>query len=183
MNRILVPLFAAAAVLALIGGYWWLSGSGSSEVSEGVPASGGGTSGSTGSVEPGSPGTGSPDMGASEPAQPDPDKQPSTSGPTAVVIDSFYRYGARRLAINYTIGVPECYGTIDEPVVEETGTAVTVTLTRIPPKHDEDIACIEIALLKSVDIRLASPLAGREVLDGSFTPPQPVRRTPAAPGP
>jgi hypothetical protein len=64
--------------------------------------------------------------------------------------------------------VPECYGTVGDPVVEETAEAVTVTLPKIPPKNArDDVVCIDIALIKSVDIELDAPLADREVRDGS----------------
>jgi hypothetical protein len=69
--------------------------------------------------------------------------------------------------VHYTIGVPECYGKIAEPQVEETDRAVTVTLTRVPPKDTGEIACIDIALSKTVDIHLAHPLGNRVVRDGS----------------
>lgn len=184
MKRWLVPLAAAAAVLVLLGGLWWLAGpdsqnpdtafaggdtdSSSSGVSDGPP----------GSVEPGSPGSGGGSDGSpgSEPgSEPGLEPTPGTVGPApkqtnpmGVVIDSYHAYDADSLAINYTIGVPECYGEIGVPEVEETSRSVTVTLTRIPPKQSEDTVCIEIALLKTVDIELSSPLGDRVVRDGSF---------------
>jgi hypothetical protein len=49
----------------------------------------------------------------------------------------------------------------------ETPDAVVVTLPKRPPKNDRDVACIDIALTSSVDIRLDAPLGDRQLLDGS----------------
>ena len=184
MKRVLIPLLAAAAVLALVGVAFWLGAAGDDETDQASFGSGdtatgsdGGSTGSdgaTGGGVPGDDGSAVPgDTGMDEPsdgARP-PGGDPTPSGPLAVRVDSYYQYDARRLALSYTIGVPECYGTIDEPVVEETPTTVTVGLTRVPPDNAGDVACIEIALLKSVDIVLDAPLGDRRVLDGSFDPP------------
>jgi len=50
----------------------------------------------------------------------------------------------------------------------QTSDAVVVTLERIVPKKGDDIACIDIALMKSVDVHLDAPLGDRAVKDGSF---------------
>lgn len=190
MKRVLIPLLAAASVLALVGVLFWLAASGddpndrasfgSGDTATGSDgATGGGVPGDAGSVEPADPGTvtaGDPDV-PDEPAASD----PTPSGPLAVPADSYYQYDARRLALSYYIGVPECYGTIDQPVVEETPRTVTVTLTRVPPDDVGDIACIEIALFESVDIELSAPLGDRRVLDGSFEPPVKVQESPRPP--
>jgi len=169
MKRWLVPLAAAAAVIMLVGGLWWLAGPGSRSAD--TSFAGGDTNGSS---EPGSPGAdggsdGSP--GVEPGVEPSPgtvEPAPKQTNPMGVVINSYHAYDADSLAINYTIGVPECYGKIGVPEVEETSRSVTVTLTRIPPKQSEDTVCIEIALLKTVDIELSSPLGDRPVQDGSF---------------
>jgi len=100
-----------------------------------------------------------------------PPTDPTVDGPTeptAVRVDSYHlNHDRRQVTLSYTIGVPECYGEIDLPKVVETSQSVTVTLNRVPPKQDADVACIEIALLKTVDIWLAEPLGDRIVLDGS----------------
>ena len=181
MKRWLVPVAAAAAVLMLLGGLWWFAGPNSR--GDESSFAGGDTGSSPGSGrepggrepgggEPGFPGTGDPltDPLTDPPTDP-PTDDPATApvDPMAVVIDSYYLHDdGRRMSVSYTIGVPECYGTITEPKVEETDASVTITLTRIPPKNLGDVACIEIALLKTVDIRLGAPLGDRVVLDGSF---------------
>ena len=76
-------------------------------------------------------------------------------------------YGGTRLALNYTTGVPECYGKVGVPMVEETSDDVTVTLPKLPVKQRADVACIDIALSKSVDVLLSEPLGDRVVRDGS----------------
>ena len=129
----------------------------------------GGTGGEPGQGEPGFPGSGDPLL------DPPTDDPLPDVGPRAVIVDSYQvRDDGRRLTVRYTIGVPECYGTIAEPQVEETPSAVTITLTRIPPRNLGDVACNDIALLKTVEIRLESDLGHRAVLDGSTG--QPVRR-------
>ena len=154
----LIPLAAAAAVVLLFVGVRALM-SPTEDPAGSPPVAGGGSS-----AVPGDPGSSS----AEPPLGTDP-SPPQSTNPMAVVIDSFYKYDERRLAINYTIGVPECYGTIARPEVVETRRSVSVTLTRIPPKDlNKDTACIEIALLQSVDITLEAPLGDRTVLDGSF---------------
>lgn len=170
MKRWLLPLIAAVTVLALVGGLWWLAGSGTDGDGGATDGSvaGGGSSG-----EPGGGGSEPGDRGSELPGSPPADQQPPEPEPTmtnprGVRIDSYYAYDERRLAINYTIGVPACYGTIDRPEVTETRRSVTVTLTRIEPTGKDDVACIEIALLKSVDIVLSEPLGDRVVRDGSF---------------
>ncbi|HSE70368.1 MAG TPA: hypothetical protein VLA97_06390 [Nocardioidaceae bacterium] len=159
MRRLVVPLVSALAVLVLVAGVWWVAGPGSSG-GDGSPAAGGGSS-----AQPGSPGTGVPGSppGNQEPIKP----APTVRSPFAVPVESYFKYDERRLALNYTIGVPECYGEVEQPVVEETEETVTVTLTRTEPPRSKDRACIDIALMKSVDITLAAPLGDRQVLDGS----------------
>lgn len=72
--------------------------------------------------------------------------------------------GPRRLRIEFYGGVEECEG-LDRVEVEETRRAVTVTLFvgRVPTAE----ACIEIAVLKSVTVRVDAPIGERDILDGS----------------
>jgi hypothetical protein len=97
--------------------------------------------------------------------------EPTPVNERAVRIDSFVlEPGADgdRLALNYMIGVPECYGTLERPVVIESDVSVVVTLTRELPASPAE-ACIEVALQQTVRVALAGPLGDRSVLDGSVT--------------
>ncbi len=71
--------------------------------------------------------------------------------------------GPRRLSIEFYGGVEECQG-LDRVEVEETRRRVTVTIFvgRVPDAE----ACIEIAVLKAVTVRLDRPLGDRELVDG-----------------
>jgi hypothetical protein len=173
-RRWLVPLLAALAVLAIVAVLWaQRPGAGGGDVGY----AGGGDSGQgsppSAGTEPGSPGS----PGVVEPLPPA-DGAGSGGGGGAgdgsgtvdagsIAVTSFYSYDATHLAVNYTNGVPECYGKAGVPRVEESMDAVVVTIPRIPVKHRSDRVCIDIALLSSLDITLDAPLAGRPVLDGA----------------
>ena len=164
LGRWLLPLGAALAVLAVISVVLWQQG--------GDPAEGGfaGSTPPSASAVPGSPGTGVP--GSPGPDVPDGGLTPAPGpelppGPDTQAIDSYFAYGGTRLALNYTTGVPECYGKVGVPMVEETSDDVTVTLPKLPVKQRADVACIDIALSKSVDVLLSEPLGDRVVRDGS----------------
>jgi len=152
-----VSVVVAAVVAAVVLGLaWTLAGTGS------------GDSGDTAGPVPGRSGD-----GASAPsASPGGSSDPSAGGPSGdgraepVPISSYHPYDARHLAINYAIGVPQCYGTIREPAVVERDDAVVVTLSRVPPRN-QNLACIEIANRKSVTVTLSEPLGDRRVVDGS----------------
>ena len=165
-RRWLIPLAAALAVLAVVAALW-----------QQRPGASGGDVGFAGS---GDSGQGSPPSAGTEPGAPGPPGvvEPAPAGPTdgtgsgevdrgRIAVTSFYRYDATHLAINYTNGVPECYGSAGVPRVEETADAVVVTIPRIPAKQRAGRACIDIALLSSLDITLAEPLGERPVLDGA----------------
>ena len=170
--RWLVPLMAALAVLAVVGVFWQVRPG--SEQDAGFADGGDAGQGSPpyAGTEPGSPGIGepSPDEPGSSPGS-GTGSSPGTGSADvdqgAIAVSSFYSYDATHLAINYTNGVPECYGDAGTPKVEESPDSVVVTIPRIPVKSTGDRACIDIALLSSVDVALDAPLAGRPVLDGS----------------
>lgn len=165
VRRWLLPLLAAGAVLAVVAGIWLQRpGGGSDELG---PAAGGG-------------GGDSPPYSGSEPGNPGPDgpvplpdmtttPEPGVSAPRHLIaVNSYYRYDARHLALNYTNGVPECYGSAGDVRVEESSSTVTVTIPRVPPSaKDDEVECIEIAMLLTLDITLDEPLGDRVVLDGS----------------
>jgi hypothetical protein len=164
-RRWLVPLLAALAVLAVVAVMW-----------QQRP---GGSGGDSGAAAGGDAGQGAPPYAGSEPGSPAPpgvaEPGPGGSGPGgsgdvdagAIPVSSFYRYDATHLAINYTNGVPACYGRPGVPRIEESADAVVVTIPRIPAAKSGDRACIDIALMDSLDITLESPLDGRRVLDGA----------------
>jgi hypothetical protein len=159
-RRWLVPILAAVAVLAVVGAVW-VTMQGSSDPEPGA-AGGGGSPPSAGS-EPGSPGSDLP--GNDDPVSPAPGGGDVDEGTIAAT--GYHQYDETRLALVYTNGVPECYGTAGTPRVEETDRAVVVTIPRTPPTGDKDTACIDIALIEKVDITLDAPLGDREVRDGS----------------
>lgn len=173
VQRWWIPVLAAVAVLAVIavgvgvlaspgsddgsGGY----ADGGSEPGQGAPPYSGTEPGDPGSApggEPGDPGSEVPpvDDGAGRPAD-----------PGLIALESFYRYDARQLALNYYNGVPECYGKAGEPLVEERDDRVVVAVPRTPPTAPKDTACIEIALAGSVKVTLSKPLGDRPVVDAA----------------
>lgn len=164
VRRWLVPLVAALAVLVVVGVIYQQRPEATGEdvgfagggdgAGQGSPPYSGSDPGSVGGVEPVEPPTG------------DPGDLPDVAL-GMIAVDSFYRYDATHLALNYVNGVPECYGDAGTPRVEETADAVVVTIPRTAVENDGDRACIDIALLGSVDVTLSSPLAGRPVLDGA----------------
>jgi hypothetical protein len=184
------PLLAAVAVLAVLA-VMWHQRSGGSGVETGVAVAPGGDASDARPPYPASTPEGrSLDTPIPIPDLPSPPK-PARPVPAAVLddmvaVDSYHQYDARHLALNYSIGVPECYGTAGTPRVEQTPEAVVVTIPRIPPKPgDDDTACIEIAVLLSVDIVLDEPLGDRPVLDGArdrASVPETVTAYPGGPG-
>jgi hypothetical protein len=99
--------------------------------------------------------------------------EPAPSREDGVRIDGFVREDGSGIALNYTTGVPECYGTLDTPQVLETSAAVTVTLTLRPPEQPAQEPCPDLAMLRTVRVQLGAPLGDRSVLDGYYA--QPVR--------
>ena len=175
LRRWLVPVGAALAVVLVVSVVAWAQRPGGSDGSDGGPGFGTQPAPPSASSEPGSPGQGGGTSG--DPGRddlpggglspvPGPDEiPPATSGWQAV--EGWFPRDETTLALNYATGVPECYGTVGEPSVEETARTVTVSLPKIAPKDDRDVACIDIALLRSVDVTLSAPLGDRVVRDGS----------------
>ncbi len=69
------------------------------------------------------------------------------------------------VTILFTSGVEPC-AVLDHVTVDE-GDAVTITLYEGHDPDAGDVACIEIAVLKSVTITLDHPLDGRAIVDGA----------------
>lgn len=158
-----MPVGAALAVLLVVAAVWWSQRPGDEAAAPGA--------GDTPSVtEPGQPGGGTtgdpgePEVPGMTP-EPGPDSPPPVAGTQA--IEGYFPRDERTLAINYVTGIPECYGEVGEARVEETADAVIVTLEKSPPKNTRDVVCIDIAVMRSVDVTLESPLGDRVVLDGS----------------
>lgn len=164
VQRWWVPALAAVAVLAVIAvGVGVLSSSGPGGTDRGV--AGGGSE----------PGAGAPPYSGTEPEEPgepggvpgDGDGDPRPADPGLIALDSFYRYDARHLALNYYTGVPECYGEAGEPLVEERDDRVVVALPRTPATAPKGTACIEIAIAGSAKVTLSEPLGDRRVVDAA----------------
>lgn len=173
MQRWWVPALAAVAVLAVIAvGVAAMRSPGANDE---AGFSGGGDDGAGAppysGTEPGSPdepvevpgggvdGEIPPDDGAAEPRQP--------GDPSLIALDGYYPYDARRLALNFYNGVPECYGRAGVPQVEEHADRVVVAVPRTPATAPKGTACIEIAVAGSVEVTLEAPLDGRAVVDAA----------------
>ena len=172
-RRWLLSVVAALVVGAVVVAGWWFtqprSGVGDSAAdTAGVAsgsAAGGGTSGDPGPAGPAGPAGG--------------DDQPAV-GRDPVLVDQGVRvdgYAVRghRVVLRYTTGVPECYGDVAVAQVAEEDDAVTVRLVTVPPRRTAE-ACIDLAVIGTVAVRLAAPLGERQLLDGAFEPAVLVRR-------
>lgn len=129
-----------------------------------------------------------PDVAASRPSPTDPDSPVSHTpdpnepipSPTASRVEPqpgqidvrpipwerYDKHGPKTLEFFFWSGVEPCY-VLDRVEVEESEERVKVTLFQGRTETDEDIACIEIAVEKSVVVELDAPLAGRKVVDGA----------------
>jgi hypothetical protein len=70
------------------------------------------------------------------------------------------------LDVRFWGGVEPCF-VLDSALVEETAETVTITLSAGSDPARPGVACIEIAIWMSVEVRLASPLGGRAIRDGA----------------
>lgn len=115
----------------------------------------------------------------------DPPTSPATTTldtlPTGTFrIDSYHLSDPSHLLLNYTTGVPACYGKVGVPQVVTDAGAVTVTLPRLGPAPHKGVACIDIVQVRSVAVTLQDDLGDRAVRDGSRGGAQVPRGT--APG-
>lgn len=165
VQRWWIPVLAAVAVLAVIAvGVGVLSSSGADD--EAGQGGGDGAPPYSG-TEPGDPGS-APPGGADGEVPPDGDGDTGRpADPDLIALDGFYPYDARRLALNYYNGVPECYGKAGEPRVQEQADRVVVAVPRTPATAPKGTACIEIAVAGSVEITLSEPLGERRVVDAA----------------
>ncbi|WP_248962285.1 hypothetical protein [Sphaerisporangium perillae] len=72
----------------------------------------------------------------------------------------------RRLTITWWSGVEPC-NVLDRVKVRETSRRVTVTLYEGQAPNARNVACIEIAVLKSTTVKLKKPLGHRKIVDGA----------------
>lgn len=72
----------------------------------------------------------------------------------------------RALRVTYWSGVEPC-NVLDHVDVEYSASKITVTLYEGHDPDEADVACIEIALLKAVVVRLEEPVDGRKIVDGA----------------
>ena len=72
--------------------------------------------------------------------------------------------GPRTVRVEFWGGIEECEG-LDHVDVDETQDRVTITLFtgRVPTAE----VCIEIAVLKAVDVTLDTPVGDRDIVDGA----------------
>lgn len=93
--------------------------------------------------------------------------RPGMSGVTARPFESWQlEDDGVTLLIEFWSGVEPCY-VLDHVDVASDEDTVTITLFEGHEPQDEDVACIEIAVLKAVRVTLDEPLGDRQVVDGS----------------
>jgi hypothetical protein len=107
------------------------------------------------------PGEGGPGRPSAEPAEP----QPGQADVHPVAWDRAKPNGDV-VRVFYWSGVEPC-NVLDHVRVRETSSEVTITLFEGRTKTEEDVACIEVALLKYTDVRLDSPVGDRTIEDGA----------------
>jgi hypothetical protein len=95
--------------------------------------------------------------------------------PNTIAIADAHLDAQGHLVLGYFVGLPGCYAQLDHVDLVETAAKVTVTLVLGPdPQVPADTACPDIAMGKSAQVTLTSPLGGRTVVDGSTGDPVPV---------
>jgi hypothetical protein len=132
-----------------------------------------------GASEPGAQ-PGDPDSPVSDTPDPNAPSEPNT-GPSfvtpqpgqadvrAINWDRAKVLGPRQVRVRFWSGIEPCY-VLDRVKVDyrEDEVAISLFEGHTPPQdQDEDVACIEIAVLKATDVKLDEPLAGRAIMDGN----------------
>ncbi len=90
---------------------------------------------------------------------------PTITSPHPVPFDSWSRVAADRIAVNFQIGSPECYGV--NATTEETDASVTVHLQAGTLPQAAGRMCTMIAVFGTLEIPLKKPLGDRKVLSAS----------------
>lgn len=102
-----------------------------------------------------------PDPGAS-PVEP----QPGQEDVRAIRWHSAKAIGNEAVRVRFWSGVEPC-NVLDHVEVDYSATAVTITLYEGSSPTEEDVACIELALLKETTVELDEPLGRRRLRDGA----------------
>lgn len=118
--------------------------------------------------DPGSPIQGSPGV-----IEPDPapkaspvEPQPGQQDIRATAWESAKALGSREVRIRYWSGIEPCY-VLDRVEVEHRAKTVRITLFEGSTPSEQDVACIELALLKETIVSLDEPLGDRTITDGA----------------
>lgn len=74
--------------------------------------------------------------------------------------------GARRVRVTFYDGVAACYG-LDRVEVDYRPEVVEITVFTGRVRSPGTDVCIEVAVLKATDVRLAEDLDGRRIIDGA----------------
>lgn len=110
---------------------------------------------------------------APEPREPDPEPsaqvvepRPGMSDVRPIGWNDFKVLNERLVRVFFTSGVEPCY-VLDRAEVQYQPERVVITLFQGREPGSDDVACIEIAVFKAVDITLDEPLGSRPIVDGS----------------
>lgn len=150
----------------------------------GAPTSAPGASGDTGggprpaspgTAAPGGPGTADPESpisstpapgGGVTPSPSPVEPRPGQEDVRPIRWDKAVPQGGGRVAVRYWSGVEPCH-VLDHVTVRYRKKTVAITLFEGHAKGSGDVACIEIAEHKLVEVRLEEPLEGRKIVDGA----------------
>lgn len=108
------------------------------------------------------PGTGFPGQ---EPSPQVVEPRPGMSNVRPVSWNDYEILNERSVRVFFTSGIEPCY-VLDRAEVRYSPERVTVSLFVGSDPQAGNVACIEIAVFKAVDVRLDEPLGGRPVVDG-----------------
>jgi hypothetical protein len=87
---------------------------------------------------------------------------PAIVGASPIPFDSWSRVTPDRIAVNFQIGSPDCYGI--DATTTETGSTVTVALRSGKLPEATGRMCTMIAVFGTLNIQLKQPLGNRKVL-------------------
>jgi|GEM_PF-444713 len=90
---------------------------------------------------------------------------PAIVGAAPIPFDSWSRVAPDRIAVNFQIGSPDCYGV--DATTTETGSTVTVALRSGKLPEAVGRMCTMIAVFGTLEIPLKQPLGNRKVLSAT----------------